>query len=500
MQMLRRSMIVIVCSLTSFAGIGLCQERSRPLARVLDPILIEIFDVGLTPGMAVAVVQGDDLVYARGFGFADVENRRPATPKTLFYVASTTKSFTALAAALLADRGELSLDAPLSEYLPALRMNPPLSAENITLRDLLTHTHGIAAGGPITIRTAFTGEFSHEQLVDVLATYQPASNGRAFRYGNLGYNIAGLAVDATLGVGWKEVLDREVFQPLGMLSTTAYRSRADVAELAMPYGLEPDGLARRHYAKQDANMHAAGGHLTTVLDLARYLEAHLNGGRVDGRQLLPAAPIAETHRSQAQQDRASGPFHRHAWGLGWDIGTYGADTLLSRFGGFNGFHSHVSFMPQRRIGVTVQVNSNVGSAVANMVATSIYDRILEKPDFEAQFQSALAEFRDQAVQRRARIRQDRERRAARPQVLPHPLEAYTGVFENDAFGRMEWLVDDGKLHARMGVARSDVEVYRGDENQLRVELTGGGSVVTFNFDGERATSLTWNGVEFGRTR
>ncbi len=139
------------------------------------------------------------------------------------------------AAALLAERGELDLDASLSTHLPALRMTPPLSPDSITLRHLLTHTHGIDAGGPVTFRTAFSGEFTNEQLVDILATYKPAANGRVFRYGNLGYNIAGVAMDATLGVGWKDVLEQEVFVPLGMSSTTAYRSRADEAGLAMPY-------------------------------------------------------------------------------------------------------------------------------------------------------------------------------------------------------------------------------------------------------------------------
>ncbi len=475
-----------------------CQDAGERMAPVFDPFLQEIFDVGVAPGMAVAVVQGDELVYARGFGFAEVEAGRPVTPETLFYVASTSKSFTALAAALLAERGDLDLEAPLSTHLPALRMTPPLSADSITLRDLLTHTHGIDAGGPVTIRTAFTGEFTNDLLVEILSTYGPASSGRAFRYGNLGYNIAGLAMDATLGESWKEVLQREVFDPLGMTSTTAYRSKADAGRLAMPYGTDPGGLVRRPYAKDDANMHAAGGHLSTVLDLAKYLEAHLNAGRVDGRQVLPEAAIAETHRPQADQDRTFGPFHRHAWGLGWDIGTYDGDTLLSRFGGFNGFHSHLSFMPRHRIGVAVQVNEAGGALLANAVAAYIYDRLRDVPEIDVRARELVEDVQSGARRRLEAITADRERRAARPQTLPHPLDAYTGVFESEAFGRMEWQLVEGKLRVKMGVAESDVEVYRGDESRLRVELTGGGSVATFNFEGNRATSVSLFGGEFRR--
>lgn len=488
--------------LISSVGLGAatagCQVDGGPMATELDPFITEAFDLGLAPGMAVAVVREDELVYARGFGFADAEAGRRVTPETQFYVASTTKSFTAFAAALLAERGELDLDAPLSTHLPTVRMKPPLSADDISLRDLLTHTHGIDAGGPVTFRTAFSGEFTNAQLVEILGTYEPASSGRAFRYGNLGYNIAGLAMDATLGAGWKEVLDREVFSPLGMTNTTAYRSQADPDRLAMPYGMEPAGLVRRRYAKQDANMHAAGGHITTVLDLAKYLGAHMNGGRVDGRQVFPEKAVAETHRPQAEQDRDFGPLHRHAWGLGWDIGTYGADTVLHRFGGFNGFHSHLSFMPQHRIGIAIQVNESGGYLLASTVASYIYDRLRDAPDLEARSQELIEELRSGAARRNEGMRADRERRAARPQTLPHPLEAYTGVFKNDRFGRMEWRLVDGSLRVSMGVAESNVEVYKGEENRLRVELTGGGTVATFNFDGGLATSVSYLGGEFRR--
>jgi len=465
----------------------------------LDPLVSRIFELDLAPGMAVAVVYGDELVYERGFGFADVAADRPVTPETLFYIASTSKSFTAFAAALLHDRGELDLDGPLSDYLPKLGMNPPLSADEITLRDLLTHTHGLRQGGPVEFRTAFTGEFTNDQLVELLGTYRPSPNGRTFRYGNLGYNVTGMAMDASLGGSWKEVLEAGVFQPLDMNSTTAYRSETDPDRLAMPYEIAPVGISPIYYAKNDANMHAAGGHLTTVGDLAKYLEAHMNAGRVDGRQVFPAAVVAETHRQHTTQDRDYGPFHRHGWGLGWDLGTYDGDTVIHRFGGFSGFHSHMSFMPDHGIGIAILVNDgSTGSLLANTLSTAIYDRLLGKLDDEATIAERLEQVRSQAAQAHERIRQDFARRASRPQTLAFPLDAYVGVYDSPLFGRMEWSLVDGKLHVAMGVARSKVEVYDAEANQLRVELTGGGSVVGFTFEGERATSLVFAGQTFKR--
>src|SRR5687768_685055 len=109
----------------------------------LDSTLAHLFALDLAPGMSVAVVRDTQVIYAKGFGWADVEARRAVTPQTIFYIASTTKSFTGLAAAMLAEQSRLDLDAPLSRLLPAARLQSPLSADSITLRSLLSHTHGI---------------------------------------------------------------------------------------------------------------------------------------------------------------------------------------------------------------------------------------------------------------------------------------------------------------------------------------------------------------------
>jgi CubicO group peptidase (beta-lactamase class C family) len=137
--------------------------------RALGSAVERLFALDLTPGMAIAVVRGGDMVFARGLGVLDVETRRPVTPDSIFYIASTTKSFTAFAAALLHDSKAIDLDASLATYFPGLTLKPPLSAANITVRDLLTHTHGIRNGGPITQRTAYTGDHTPALLLRLLA-------------------------------------------------------------------------------------------------------------------------------------------------------------------------------------------------------------------------------------------------------------------------------------------------------------------------------------------
>ena len=222
---MRRRGIVV-----SFGSHQAVRGQQKPFAAAdIDAFVAQMMATGLTPGLAVGVVQGDAVVYAKGFGFADRERRRPVTPETQFYIASTTKSLTALAAAVLAN-GKPSISiSPLTQALTGVTFNSDLSPDAITLRDLLTHTHGIRPGGPVDLRTAYTGDFTNEQLLRLLQLHPAAPTGRAFVYSNLGYNIFSLALDARFPEGWKSVLDREVFRPLGMTSTTALLSKATQA-------------------------------------------------------------------------------------------------------------------------------------------------------------------------------------------------------------------------------------------------------------------------------
>jgi CubicO group peptidase (beta-lactamase class C family) len=462
----------------------------------LDSAVASLFTLDMAPGMAVVVVRGAEVVYLRGFGLADVEAGRRVTPETVFYIASTTKAFTGLAAAILDQRSEFDIDAPLSRYLPDALLQPPLSPDSITIRSLLAHTHGIANGGPVVWRTAFTGDLgSNEQLVALLAEHAPASTGRSFVYGNLGYNIASLAMDRALGRSWKDVLEAEIFRPLGMRRTTGYVSRVPKDHLAMPYRAEPHGFDRINYGKTDANMHAAGGLVTSAADMSRWIEAQLNAGRLDSRQVLPAAAVAEAQRPHASTDVDRRGIRQIGYSLGWQILLHGSDTAYSHGGGFAGFAAHVSFIPAHRIGVAVFANeSSLGSALVDLVARRVYERLLG----EASAWEWPEGIEQQVEQAKQGIAADRARRADRPQTLPFPLHAYTGVYHDPAYGVIELRLADGRLEARAGVARSAVEVYDAAQNQLRVELTGSGSVMTVTMDGGRAVALQFAGRTFVR--
>ena len=463
--------------------------------------IAEIFGSGAAPGMSVVVVVDTAIYYIGGFGDADVATGRKVTPETIFYIASSTKSFTALATALLDREGVVALDAPVSRYLPSLALHAPLSPDRITLRQLLTHTHGVANDGPVVFRTAFSGEHDPAMLEKLVAMHAPDERGGAFRYGNIGYNIASLAIDRATGGNWKDVLRDRVLEPLGMRQTTAYVSRADARLLAQPYAPADSGFDRVPYAKVDGNMHAAGGLVSSATDMARWLEVNLHDGMLDGRRIFPADLMREVHRLQVSHADSSGRWPRHGYALGWQVGTYGGDTLLHHFGGFPGFDAHVSFMPGRRVGVAVLVNGGFGGGLMDQVSQYVYDVLAGRVAPADGATARRAELEDRIEGARARIAQNRAERRARPQQLPHPLEAYTGAYESTAFGRMVWTVENGRLAARIGALHSVAETFDAAANALRVELVpGSGSTVRFTFEGDSAVRAVWNDVAFDRVR
>lgn len=459
--------------------------------RDVDAYAQRLIEAELVPGISLAVVQGDWILHSRGFGLADADTGRPVSAETYFYIASSTKAMTATAVAMQAHRGELVLDAQVTDYLPELA-DTAWDEHKVTLADLLAMRHGIEDGGPVVVRTAFTGEFTRDKLLELLADYRPSDQGKVFAYGNLGYNVLGLVLSRNGDGSWKEAVADEVLKPLGMAQTSAYVSRVDPDRLAMPHGL----AGRLPLAKADANLHAAGGHLTTARSLARFVAAHLAQGRVEGEQLLPPAPLAQSQQQHSDQSRQFGDYQRSGWGYGWDIGSYDGRTMFSRFGSFSGYRAHMSFMPEHGVGVVVLANA--GGPAADLLANYVYDRLLVGAQVEDRYSEKLEAMQQQLAAARQQSAAHLEERAKRLAPLPHPLTAYAGVYENPALGTMDWRVVADGLEMRAGVARSRAEVYDADANALRIEIGGSGGVATFVYEGGRAVAVSYAGETFRR--
>jgi CubicO group peptidase (beta-lactamase class C family) len=278
-----------------------------------------------------------------------------------------------------------------------------------------------------------------------------------------------------------------------MTSTSGFVSRFAQDRLAMPYRWTPDGFVRRPYGKTDTNMQSAGGLVTTLEDMGKWLELHINNGKLNGKQVVPAPAVQEAHRMQIAAPGNDGPYKRLGYGLGWNIALNGNDTLLVHGGGFPGFTTHMSFNPGKRVGVAVFVNT--GSNYPEAVALEIY-RVLNGSGVVTD--ANLDVWRGHLDKDKQSTTADLARRAARPQNLPFPLDAYAGAYENELYGRLQIGVANGKLEARLGSAWSAIEVFDNTKNRLRVELFGSGQVVDVEVKDGQPVSMNLGGIVFRR--
>lgn len=496
-EQLRLTVAVLILSLLSA-----CRTAPEPAtdAQFRD---IDNF-VGLTlktlpeiPSIGLAIVR-DGRSYTKGYGYADLAKRIPTDADTGYYNGSNTKAYTAVVCAMLAQDGLIDLDAPVTKYLPELQIQPPLDASKLTLRRFLSHTSGVD-NAAITYRTAYSGEHTPEGLIRILGMSKPGPEG--FRYDNLGYVVASLVIERVTGKKWQDVLDERLFEPLGMRRTTAYMSEARRARIAAPHDMNDAGeMALEPFGwKDDSMMHAAGGIVTTPADLAKWLEASVTQGRIGARQVIPAAAFAETQRQQTPAKRDSFIFDGTGYGFGWYQSDLHGEPVVYHGGGFEGWRSVFSFMPQRNIAVGAMTNAGLSHSPLELVSAYVYDRLMNVPDVEKTYAAKLAEIRTRFDKVKTNTLADVAKRAGRTSMLQHPLSAYAGRYEHPAYGVLTIEQRDDRLVASIGRLSGELQPFTEPES-ARVELVpGGGEVLRFTFSNAAVPDgVKWDDVVMTR--
>lgn len=430
------------------------------IAKAVDSLAESVIAQGLTPALGVAVVMDGRTILSKSYGMADVTNRVPANDSTLWYVASTSKSFTGFATALLAHQGVIDFHASMTALLPKAQWPDGVNAAELTLADFLSHTHQLRDAA-IVMSTAFTAEFPEPQWPSMLR-YAKYEGGRDLVYSNLGYNVAAMVIDARRPEGWRRYLDSAVFKPAGMTQTYTRVSGLE-DRIAMPHDLLASGqFVRRRFQKVDATMHSAGGQLATMHDLARWVTVQMDTGVIDGKRVFPFPAVTLSHRLIARQTRDESRtfsfFNRESWAAGWDIGSYQGEPMVSRFGSYASLRSHLSFLPQRRIGVVAQANGRVASEATDILAAFAYD--LERGAPQAR---TLADQRLRRVveRRRAALAEqahDDSVRASRRVPLKRPLADFAGSYRHEWYGTVKIDVLDDSVYYKWGVLSGPAEV------------------------------------------
>jgi CubicO group peptidase (beta-lactamase class C family) len=380
------------------------------------------------PGVAIAVVRGDSVVYARGFGVRRLGDPAPVDERTLFAIGSASKAFTGLAMAMLVDEGKVAWDAPVTDYLPDLVLSDPYVTRQLTIRDALTHRSGLARTDLVWI----SGQFDADELLRRLR-FVPVTGFRSqYGYQNLMYLAAGKVVAKASGLAsWNAFVEQRIFAPLGMgASSTSVRALAGQANVARPHAVIDDTL--RAVPFRDADVVGPAGSINSnAVDMARWLRFQLG----DGKPLLSGRALAETRTPQFTLRRTARPGgregHFSAYGAGWFLEDYHGRFVVHHGGNIDGMTSLVAFLPDERVGVAVLTNMN-GSPLPTALVYTVFDRFLGRPPRDRV--AELVEARTRAAARAAEAEARLESERAKGTSPSLALARYAGVYADSASG------------------------------------------------------------------
>src|SRR5688500_43345 len=218
-------------------------QETRPdaatIARAVDSLSARAVADGLAPALGVAITMDGRTMYAKSHGSADITAGVPANDRTLWYLASTSKSFTGFGVALLAQQGALRIDAPITSLLPQVKWHPAVPADSLTLAHFLSHTHRVSDNAVVS-SAAFTGAIPEARWPELIALAERRPTDDLV-YSNFGYNVAAMVIDVIRPERWKRYLEQNVLLPAGMRDTYARVSGLDQKRIAKPHRLRADG-------------------------------------------------------------------------------------------------------------------------------------------------------------------------------------------------------------------------------------------------------------------
>jgi CubicO group peptidase (beta-lactamase class C family) len=386
------------------------------------------------PGLAIAVVQNDRVIFVKGYGIKEIGKSDVVTADTLFEIGSTTKAFTATAMAMLADEKKLSWDDPVRNYVAGFHISDPCTDALITLRDIASHRSGVARHDELWDDS----DFPRDELIKRIGAMKISKPIRtSYQYNNLMFVTAGEAAASAAKMPWEELIRTRIFAPLGMNESRI--AFADWPASDHATGHRWDDKAERAAIQPMRNYDAlapAGTIKSSAHDMAQWLRFQLAGGVIDGKRLLSLAALVETHSPQTiiPISAASRNFNPQTnfqtYALGWNASDYHGE-LLAHAGALNGFRTNVALLPQQNLGIAILENVGRGSALAALRNT-IIDQFLGVPPRNWNTDLLEVEKRD-ALQAETKSAEREAKRATAPKPS-HDLAAYAGTFHNAGFG------------------------------------------------------------------
>ncbi len=414
--------------------------------KTLDAYIAKARDDWQVPGMAIAIVKDDRLVFAKGYGVCEVGKPEKVDENTLFAIASNTKAFTAAALAILVDEQKLSWDDRVQSYLPYFELYDPYVSHDFRIRDLLCHRSGIRTFGGDLIWYGTC--YSREQVVRRARFLKQAFPFRSgYGYSNIMFIAAGELLERATGRAWEEFIRERFLTPLGMKRTVlSVKELAGKGNVATPHA-EVDNQLRTFPWRDWNNTVPAGGIISSAADLAQWLRLQLGRGTFQGKTIFseqqsrvmwtPHVSFVPSNRNEERN-----PYVRlSGYGLGWQLAAYRGQMMGHHGGAYDGMISHTAVLPDKQVGVVVLTNSTTG--LANALVYKVLDAYLGVEDRDWSGEELKREREDKRRKTEEQAQADSQRVLNTKPSLP--LDNYLGTYGGPMYGDAEVRMENGKL-------------------------------------------------------
>lgn len=463
-----------------------------------DALVDKVREDWQVPGLAIAIVKGGQVIYAKGFGSRDLDKKLPVSENTLFPIGSSTKAFTTFVLASLAEEGKFDWDKPVTTYLPSFRLFDRALTERMTGRDLVTHRSGLPRhdlvwyGAPNLPRTELVKRLPYlENNKDLRETWQ---------YNNLMFLTAGVVGETLTGKTWEQNVRDRILTPLGMSrSNFTIADMTKDADHSLGYREDEDTFkVERMDFREIVNMGPAGSINSSVKEMANWVTLHLSDGQLAksfpgpaaGTRLLKASALHDMHTPYMTRGDGSPETPEIVpvgYGLGWFVDVYRGHRVIHHGGNIDGFSAMVALLPQDDLGVVVLTNMN-GTPTRDLLARYAIDRMLafEPIDWSGRAITKRDLARSQGKDAKAKLGETRKPNAPHS----HPLTEYAGEYVHPGYGTINVSsTSDGALAFTYNNITTTLEhwhydVFKGTKNAADQTFDSFALQFGTGFDGE----------------
>jgi CubicO group peptidase (beta-lactamase class C family) len=426
--------IIFACIITIFLGYSFfCKhglgQRMPFFSSHFDAYITDVMNMFHIPGLAIAIVKDDDVVFIKGYGVREHGKSALVDAQTVFPIGSCSKAFTAAALGMLVDEGKIKWSDTVHTYIPDLQLYNPYVTKELMISDILSHRSGIEDVGVLYYRTLL----SRAELVHRLRYLQPKVGFRVSGvYNNLMFLLAGQIIPAVTGKSWDEFISERFFAPLSMKeSSTSTRALDGVVNLAQPHIVMGEQPKRIPFHTIDS-VAPAGSINATITDMAQWVRMLVNEGSYNGTVLLKP----ETIHAMYSPESIMGKGHPYGlYGFGWGISDYHGHKIVSHKGSIDGMSAVVGLLPDKKVGVVILTNVHLG-VVGPMIMDYVFDRYLRRRTAVESSPVALFAKKQQAELAVQKEHKEEDNKRLLQTRCSLELSHYVGTYHNELYGNV----------------------------------------------------------------